>query len=177
MEFKNSPPRHQCYSHMMNFMQQQSPPTAYGYNRGGTAGSYYLFPPPSSPASAVPQGGYEEIHTTLKQIGKSVHHQQQAHNPHMMPVTYAKDSETWSGFKAETDHRHKRSKSKTTKPVTAEGMMGSNPTPVSLGDVKQGKPAVKVDANRRLSKGRGRTPRDTSAVGHHRSKQQHQQST
>ena len=175
VEFNNSPPRHHYYPHTMNFMQQQSPPTAYGPtiydNSGSTRGSYYLFPPPYSPANAVSQGGYEEIHTTLKQIGKSVHHPQQpqGHNPHTMPVTCAKDS----GYKAETDYKHKRSKSKTTKPVT-EGTMGSNPTPVSLGDIKQGKPAMKADTNRRqpVSKGRGRTPRDASAVGHHGSKQQ-----
>lgn len=171
-EFNNSPQGHHYYSPTMNFMQQQSRPTAYGtsiYDSGGnTTGSYYLFPPPSSPVS---QGlGYEEIHTTLKQL---VHHQQpQAHNPHTTPVTYAKEP----GIKAETDHKHKRSKSKTTKPVT-EGPTGSNPTSVSLGDIKQGKPAVKVDTNRRqaVSKGRGRTSRDTFAIGHHGSK--HQQST
>ena len=166
VEFNNSPPRHHYYSHTMSFMQQQSPPTAYGsgiYDSGGnTTGSYYLFPPPSSPAhTAVSQGGYEEIHTTLKQIVQ----QPQAHNPHTVPVTYAKEP-------AETDRKHKR-KSKTTKPAT-EGAMGSNP---SLGDIKQGKPAVKADTNRRqaVSKGRGGTSRDpSSAVGHHGNK--HQQS-
>ena len=172
--YVNSPPGHHYYPPAMNFMHQQSPPTAYGPSTsdsgGNTTGSYYLFPPPS-PATTVSQGGYEDIHTTLKQI---VHHQQpQAHNPHTVPVTHAKES----GFKSETDHKHKRSKSKTTKPVT-EGTMGSNPTSVSLGDIKQGKPAVKVDTNRRqgaVGKGRGRTSRDTSAVGHYGSK--HQQST
>ena len=177
-EFNSSPPIHQYYSHLM---PQQSPPTGYGLNMysGSSAGSYYLFPPPSSPANTVSQAGYDkEIHTetALKQIGKSHHHRHhpQAHNPQTMPATYAKDGE---GFKAEMDHKHKKSRSKMTKPVTQ--VMGSSPTTVSLADVKQGKPAIKMDTNKKqsVSKGRGRTPRDVSGVGHHGGKRQHQQGT
>ena len=87
-EFNNSPPRHHCYSHTMNFIQQQSPPVApFGsspYNNSGSMqGNYYLFPPPSSPISTVLQGGYDEIQTVLRQVGQPVHHQQQPldHNP------------------------------------------------------------------------------------------------
>ena len=172
-EFNSSPPIHQYYSHLM---QQQSPPTDYGSTMysSSSAGNYYLFPPPSSPANTVSQAGYDkEIHTAVKQIGKSHHHrhQPQAHNPQAMLATYGE------GLKAETDHKHKKSKSKPTKSVTK--VMGSSPAPVSLADVKQGKPAIKMDTykSQPVSKGRGRTPRDASGVVHHGGKRQHPQRT
>ena len=183
-EFNNSPPRHHSFSHTMNFMQQQSPPAAYGSGIYNNSGSYYLFPPPSSPANAVPQGGYEQICTVLKQTEKSVQHQQQqphGHNPYTMPATYDKDNETCSRGEAEMDHKHKKSKSKSTKPMTE--IMGSNATDstqVTLADVKQGRPATRVNANRRqpIGRGRGRTQREMSAFAHHGGRhQQHQQNT
>ena len=182
MEFTNSPPRHHCYSHTMNFMQQQSPPVAaYGSNpynnSGSTSDNYYLFPPPSSPVSTVPQGGYDEIQTTLRKIGQSAHHQQQplGHNP--------TDSGTSSGVKTEADHKHKKSKYRKPTRKAKETMMGSNAVDLaelSLSDDKQGRPAVRLDSNRRqpASKGRERTPRgETSTVGHQETKQQHQKNT
>ena len=189
-EYNNSPPRHQYYSHTINFMQQQSPPVAAAYgsnaygNSGGVPGNYYLFPPPSSPVSNVPQGGYNDIQTALRQIVTSAHHQQQqpqGHNPQM--VVPVPDSDTLSGVRTEVDHKHKKSKYRNSTRKATETMVGSNAvdlTELSLSDDKQGRPAVRLDSNRRqpASKGRGRTQRgEASTVGHHGGKQHHQKNT
>lgn len=181
-EFTSSPPRHHHYSPATNFVQQ-SPPPAYGssmYNNGSnTAGNigYYsssqqwLFPPPSLPATTLSQG-YEEIRATHMQ---SLHHHQQpqGHNPYI---------KGWPEFKQETEHKHKKSKSKSTKPPVTEKMVDAMvtdlPSQVSLGDIKQGKPAVRVGGTdkKRPVKGRGKMPRETLGAGHHWGKQrQHHQ--
>jgi len=174
----SSSPRYHHFSHV-NYVPQL-PPAAYNSgihnNSGNTAGNVgysgsqqWLFPPPSLPETTISQG-YQETHATHMQSLQ--HHQQpQGHNPYL--------NESWPQFKQETEQKHRKSKSKSksAKPVT-EKMVDSMATDLSsqasLGDIKQGKPAMRVgDTDRKQPvKGRGRTPRETLAVGH-LSKQQH----